>query len=214
MVDYSITNHSGKGLHTEFFKLIYKHGSKIVIDKRQVIISTGDIVSNYYYIDHGIAKYFIVSEDGTEKILMVLEKGSSFGGLPIILESPTTLSVLVEPSTILYKIDKKRVLCLLDQSHAFRMYFITQICLYGRHLSAHVSSLCFESATDRLYNLLASSTKEKPTEECWYELKRRFNQNEMASIIGASRVTVSKALNELCEQKRIRVLNRTIYVKK
>lgn len=204
----------GKASFNEFRELIHKHGDECVVDHKQVMVLAGQPVFNYYFIESGIAKYFVTSNDGTEKILMILDEGSTFGGPPIMLESPSTLSVLVEPPAVLYKLGKETVCRLLEESHAFRFCFIIRLCIFIRNLSSQVSSLCFDSAAERLYNLLAASTKKEPAEDCWHEMNRRYSQNEMANIIGTSRVTVSKALNELCRQKKIKIVNRVIYIKK
>ena len=43
-------------------------------------------------------------------------------------------------------------------------------------------------------------------------MKKRYTHQDLASIIGANRVTVSKMIGELCEECQIRCLNRKIQV--
>ena len=46
----------------------------------------------------------------------------------------------------------------------------------------------------------------------WYKLKVHYTQYELSTIIGGARVTISKLINELCDEGFIRMLNRNVQV--
>ena len=48
----------------------------------------------------------------------------------------------------------------------------------------------------------------------WYSLRSKLTHNELAAIVGSARVTISKLINELCDDGFIRIINRRAQVSK
>jgi CRP/FNR family cyclic AMP-dependent transcriptional regulator len=46
----------------------------------------------------------------------------------------------------------------------------------------------------------------------WYFLKHNYTQHELGTILGVSRVTISKFVNEFCKDGIIRVVNRRMQI--
>ncbi|MDD6315634.1 MAG: helix-turn-helix domain-containing protein, partial [Clostridia bacterium] len=46
----------------------------------------------------------------------------------------------------------------------------------------------------------------------WYGLASKLTHNELAAIVGSARVTISKLINELCDDGFIRIINRRAQV--
>lgn len=198
---------------SELRNSINQHGEKVSYPSKTRILGPGDQVNHIYYIDSGRVRYYAVSPDGDEKILMILEKGSFFGEGPLFSENTPLISVISETPTILYKLDKTKVNNLFDSSLVFRNSILK--CLSNKILILmnEVENLSFSSCKSRLLKLLCSSVdKDKSIDGNWYKLKIQYTQHEMANIIGSTRVTVAKLISELCEDHKIRLINRKIQV--
>lgn len=78
-----------------------------------------------------------------------------------------------------------------------------------------IESLVFDPCKQRIFQLLCSIIdKTTLAEGNWYDLQAHYTQYEISTIIGSARVTTSKLINELCNEGRIRILNRKIQVSK
>ena len=76
-----------------------------------------------------------------------------------------------------------------------------------------IENLTFNSCKDRLKRLFCSTADpDKLIDGGWYNLKVYYTQYELSTIIGGARVTISKLVNELCDEGFIRMLNRNIQV--
>jgi len=80
-------------------------------------------------------------------------------------------------------------------------------------LRYEIENLTFNSCKNRIKRFYAASVdKTHVTDEGWYNVKVHSTHYELGIIVGAARVTVSKLINELCEEKFIRVINRNVQV--
>lgn len=80
-------------------------------------------------------------------------------------------------------------------------------------LQKEIRDICFMSCKQRILQILADACdREHLNEQNWYDVRRRYTHQELASLIGANRVTVSKLMAELCEEKKIRSRGRRVQV--
>ena len=71
----------------------------------------------------------------------------------------------------------------------------------------------YEAYKERLLKLFyVAADRTKLIDGQWYNQQIRYTQSDMSTIIGSSRITVSKLLGELCDEGFIRMLNRNIQI--
>ncbi len=198
----------------ELRPLVYQHGNKLTFVSKRVILSPIDILDSYYFIDKGRARYVTTGTEGEERILGILEQDSFFGVVPILLPDQTfNLFVITEIPTVIYTLNKDTFMNLLNSSTTFRDSTLRGLATQIIMLMSQIQSLSFKSCKDRLYELfLASTIKQHLVDQHWYKLKYQYTQEDMGKIIGASRITVTRIINELCSEDLIRIVNRKIEV--
>lgn len=208
---YPIVSYECQELH----ELMHQNGTKCSYPDKTIIVNSEDLVDDFFFIDEGKVRYLLSGIEGDEKVLLILDKGSFFGAVPILQKLPNAgLFVITEMPTVIYKINIDSFYRLLNTSAIFRNSLIKGLSKGFHRLMLHIESLSFNSCKERLYQLLCASTdKEVVVDECWYILKHQYPQNDIAKIIGANRVTVTKLIHELCQVGLIRIVNRNIQVK-
>jgi len=143
----------------------------------------------FYYLKEGRVKSFIQSEDGAERVLHVYERGSLFGEASFFDELPRVSSAVALTPCQIVPIDRELVTVEIARDPALAMMMLKYLARTVRVLSAQVDDMAFRPAEQRVARyLLSLSPDAKGTLAC--------TQDEIASSISASRVTVSRILNE------------------
>lgn len=193
--------------------LIRQYGQEYIYPARQVFLEPGTQMKDVIYIMNGRTRHYMVGDDGTEKVLYTLSDGWFFGETPCSVQEPTGLFSKTEVKTVIYKIPIAVYRDLLDNSKMFRdavLESYSKKMLIMRH---EIENLSFNSCKDRLRRLYCSTADTSELiENKWYNLKVSYTQYELSIIVGGARVTVSKLINELCQEGFIRVLNRNTQV--
>ncbi|MEW4411678.1 Crp/Fnr family transcriptional regulator [Clostridium sp. AN503] len=197
----------------ELEELIRLHSEVITYNARKIFLEPGDIMNGVYYVAEGRTRHYMVSMDGTEKILYTLAAGWFYGETPCSLSEPTGLYSSTETKTTLYCIPLREYDRLIGENKLFRdaiLHSYSKKLLILRH---EVENLAFNSCKDRLKRLFCSvADTEQEIDNGWFQLKIHYTQYELSTIVGGARVTVSKLINELCDEGFIRILNRNIQI--
>ena len=206
---FTIPNVRNKALE----ELIRKNSTSVTYPAKRVFLEPGMEPQGVYYIAEGRTRHYMMGADGTEKILYTLSAGWFYGETPVSLQEPTGLFSQAEVNTKIYIIPLHTYEYLLDTNKMFRnatMENILNKLLIMRH---EIENLTFNSCKDRLKRLFCSTADpDKLIDGGWYNLKVYYTQYELSTIIGGARVTISKLVNELCDEGFIRMLNRNIQV--
>lgn len=166
-----------------------------------------------YYIAEGRTRHYMVGDDGTEKILYTLSDGWFFGETPCSLQEPTGLFSKTEIKTKIEIIPWSAYQKLLDTNRMFRNAILESYSNKMLILRHEIENLTFNSCKNRLKRLFCSAADTAHLiDGGWYALKVRYTQYELSTIVGGARVTISRLMNELCDDGFIRMLNRSAQV--
>ncbi|NBJ14815.1 MAG: Crp/Fnr family transcriptional regulator [Dehalobacter sp. 4CP] len=202
----------------EVRQLILMYGTRISCPTRTNFTVPGEIIDTLYYIEKGRARCYYYHPEGEEKTLMILNEGSFFNEAAIldqvIAYHNAIISITTYDECTLYKIDKNTFDYLFGTSDIFRKAIGLSVSRKLYITYSHVINLSFNSCKDRLYQVLyATRDLNYDSNEGWYKLKYRYTQQELANIIGSTRVTVAKLISTLTQEGKVRVLNNKIEVK-
>lgn len=162
----------------------------------------------FYYLKTGTVKSFIQSEDGGERVLNVYREGSLFGEASFFDELPRVSSAVAVTACELVPIDRELVQVEISQNPDLAMAMLKYLARTVRILSAHVDDMAFRPAPWRVARYLLSLPASR-------EGVLSCSQDEIASSVSASRVTVSRILRDFAKKGwlttgygRVTILNR------
>lgn len=194
-------------------ELILGHSTSVTYPAKRIFLEPGMEPQGVYYILDGRTRHYMISADGTEKILYTLSAGWFYGETPCSLRETTGLFSKTEVKSRICIIPRGTYEELLDTSRMFREAILENYSNKMLIMRHEIENLTFNSCKDRLKRLLCSTADtEELIEEKWFGLKVHYTQYELGAIIGGTRVTISKLINELCDEAFIRLLNRSIQV--
>lgn len=190
-------------------KLIIDNSYEKTYKKGAILTLPGDALNYVYYIKNGKTKHYMSNSEGVEKILYILNAGWMFGEMAHTLGYKTGLYSMAETDITLYIISSKNVDKLLNESVLFQN--AVRKCLAQKIITLRyeIENLTFNSVKDRIKRLFVMLVNtEEVHDGKWYGVNIEHTQYEIGVLIGGARVTVSRTINELCNEGFIRIVNR------
>jgi CRP-like cAMP-binding protein len=170
-------------------------GRKVVaFPKKQAIFSQDDSSNAVFYIHKGKVKLAVVSKNGKEATIGILNEGDFFGegcltGQPLRLGSATALT-----DCSLMRIEKKVMMEVLHREHSFSDMFVAYLLTRNIRYEADLVDQLFNSSEKRLARvllLLARFGKDGKPEVAI----PKISQETLAEMVGTTRSRVSFFMN-------------------
>jgi CRP/FNR family cyclic AMP-dependent transcriptional regulator len=172
------------------------HGKTVLIFKRnQRIFEQGDVADTIFYIQTGKVKVTVVSDQGKEAVVGILEPGQFFGegclnGHPLRIGTTTAM----EECTVT-AIAKEAMIAILHSEPQFSELFVAFLLSRNSRIEEDLIDQLFNSSEKRLARLLlllANFGKEGAPQP----INPNINQETLADMIGTTRSRVSFFMNK------------------
>ncbi len=152
----------------------------------------------FYYLRSGQVKSFLQSEDGGERVLNIYYGGSLFGEASFFDGLPRVSSAVALTPCQIVPIDREQVTQEFVRDPELALAMMKYLARTVRLLSSQVDQMAFRPARWRVASYLLSPGSLTCTQE------------DIAAAVSASRVTVSRILNEFAQRGWIRLGYRKI----
>ena len=178
-----------------FLAVVGDGPSVMVYNHRQPIFVQGDPADALFYIHKGRIKLAVVSRQGKEAVVAILNRGQFFGEACLVAQTYRMASATAMDQCSLARLEKQVVVEKLQEEPTFSALFISY--LLGRNLRMELDLIdqLFNSSEKRLVRLLlllANFGKEgKPD-----PVIANISQEILAEMIGTTRSRVSAFMNK------------------
>lgn len=176
-----------------------------------IVFHRGDPASHLYVIVAGTVKVALPDELGREAIVALLRGGDVFGELALFDDSPRSASVTAVTETEALLLAREDFLAVLERSPAAMRQMLRLLARTIRRASTRVEDLVFLDVASRVAKSLIDLAELGGTAVPEIAL----TQDDLASIVGATRVSVNRVLASLesrglvkVERRRIEILDR------
>lgn len=160
--------------------------------KDEVIYQQQHETEFIYLVKSGRVGLSIYSLDGEEKTLLIAEEGSLFGEISCLDNYPNFANATAVADSFLYIIPKQSFLLELAHNHDCALNLIKLMARKIRILSTQIKQLSFADSYYRVSNALVHLVNEYGIKsESGYKLSIKFTHQEMASLTGLCRVSVT-----------------------
>jgi len=145
-----------------------------------------------YLVKSGRIRLSIYSLEGEEKALLIAEEGSLFGEISCLDNFPNFANATAAADSLLYVIPKQRFISELENNHQCALNLIKLMARKIRILSTQIKQLSFADSYFRVSNALVHLANEYGIKtDSGYKLSIKFTHQEMASLTGLCRVSVT-----------------------
>jgi len=178
-----------------FLTKVGKGKTSLISPKKHTIFSQGDAAEAVFYVQAGKIKLTVVSQQGKEAVVAILERGAFFGESCLAGQVIRTASATaVEDSTIV-RIDKDAMIRVLHEEPTFAELFMAYLLAHTIRIEEDLVDQLFNSSEKRLARvllLLAHFGKEGKPET----VITKISQETLAEMIGTTRSRVSFFMNK------------------
>ena len=178
-----------------FLSKVGRGKSLMLTGKPQLIFSQGDAADAVFYVQTGQVKLTVLSEQGKEAIIAMLDPGSFFGegclaGHQVCMATATA----VKYSSVV-RIDKQTMIRALHDDPSFSELFLAFLLSLNIRIQADLVDQLFNSSEKRLARvllLMAHLGKEGKSEA----IIPKISQEQLAEMVGTTRSRVSFFMNK------------------
>ena len=178
-----------------FLATVGKGITKVLCPKKHMIFSQGDAAESVFYIQTGKVKLTVVSKQGKEAVIAILEGGAFFGESCLAGQSTRTATATALEESDIVRVDKEVMIRVLHEEPAFAELFMTYLLAHTIRVEEDLVDQLFNSSEKRLARallLLANFGKERKPETAI----AKINQETLAEMIGTTRSRVSHFMNK------------------
>ena len=163
--------------------------------KKQILFSQGDTTDAVFYIQSGKVKVTVVSEQGKEAVVAILERGAFLGESCLVGQTVRTATATTLEDSQIIRIDKAAMLRMLQEQPRFSEAFMSYLLTHSIRVQEDLVDQLFNSSEKRLARallLLAHFGKESKPET----VIPKISQETLAEMVGTTRSRVSFFMNK------------------
>ena len=200
LLDKQITNSAARTRATPFtpqaFLAETGHGKTMFqVSKAQLIFSQGDAADAVFYVQAGRVKLSVLSQQGKEAVVGILENGRFFGNGCLVgqLTCPATATAL-DASTIL-RIEKAAMIRVLKNEASFAKLFTANLLSHNLRIQKDLVNHLFNSTEKRLAQVLLLLAGYGKDGEPKGDIPK-VSQETLAEMVGTTRSRVRLFLDK------------------
>jgi CRP/FNR family cyclic AMP-dependent transcriptional regulator len=161
----------------------------------QVVFSQGDPADAAFYVQSGKAKVTVLSEQGKEAVVAILEADQFFGEACLARQMQRIATVTAMTDSVIMRVQKAALIRVIHQEPAFSEMFIAHLLSRTIRIEADLVDQLFNSSEKRLARtllLLANFGKDGKPEP----IIAQISQETLADMIGTTRSRVNFFMNK------------------
>jgi CRP/FNR family cyclic AMP-dependent transcriptional regulator len=160
-----------------------------------IVFSQGDPADAVFYVQSGKVKVSIISKQGKEAVVAILETNDFFGEGCLAGQAQRIATVATMTDSVIVRLEKAAIVRVIQQEPSFSGMFIAHLLARAIRVEADLVDQLFNSSEKRLARLLllmANFGKEDKPEP----LITKISQETLAEMIGTTRSRVSFFMNK------------------
>lgn len=174
----------------EYIKL----GIKKTYNKDSQSLIAGDIPQGVFYIERGVVQTTVVGRNGTEKILSISGKGCFIGEEILFHNQPALYNAFAITDVEVYMFERNAFLKILEKDFIMSYEIMYSMAIRVRVLANQIEDLLFRSTLEKVCRVLYYYA------EMSHKASIPISHQNIATLIGVHRVSVSNVLAELKEE--------------
>lgn len=190
-------------------------GQSIYFKKRSLVEFEYKKLNYIYLIAKGRVKQYFIDGDGIERTILILSKGDVFGEITLFQNDYDMVITEAIEDTHVIKVNEETFLKKIKENSELDISLFKLITTKFRILMAEIYDLTFYSIKDRLMSFIIRFSKQNGAEiDIGTKIDIKLTHQEIATMVGTTRSTVTKALAELQDEGLIKIENKFIVILK
>ncbi len=174
----------------------------ISVNKGEDIVFQADEGTDLYIVLKGIVRVSLSGKDGNELVLAALKAGNFFGEMSLIDGKSRSANVVAMEETILGSLKRDSFVKKMEEEPAIALDLLTALVNRLRKADDMIETLAFLDVHERLTKFLLDNSEDSVDvgSKNYFKTKKRTHM-ELASHVGSSRESISKALKVMAHKE-------------
>ena len=182
--------------------------------KESVIVSQEDRGDALFVVTCGKVKVVLYGKSGREVILSVFKPGDFFGEMSLLDNQPRSANVIAVEASTLLVLERKAFAEHLQAHPRVALNVLAELSKRLRRADAIIGNLALLDVYGRVARFLRELAKSEGEHSAGeVVIRARPTQQEIASMIGTSRETVSRALSEFQRRGYVELAGKRIILR-
>lgn len=177
----------------------------------EMLFQKGDLLRGIHLLVSGQAKLFLPTSQGAERVIAMVNPGSSFGEAVVFLDKPVPVSAQAMHDSVVLIVHNEVLLGVLDRNPQFARKLLASISMRLHELLSDIETCTLMNSVQRVVCFLSQQAPQ--ADEAEYEVRLDTSKQTLASRLNLAAETFSRALHHLATAGLIEVQGRTIRVK-
>lgn len=173
------------------------HARLLTVKKDQILFYEGDAAIDYYQVEEGSVKMFIVSAGGQEFIQGIFTCGESFGEPPLIGKFPYPGTASAIGPAKVWRLSGDQFLRLLQENFDLHLHVTQVLCQRLRYKSMVLSEISSYEPDHRILSLLKYYKMKSRTEDSGGRIRIPFTRQQIADMSGLRVETVIRTVKKM-----------------
>jgi len=179
-----------------------------------VIVSQEEAGDQLFVIASGKVKVVLYGETGREIILSILRGGDFFGEMSLLDRQPRSANVVAVEDSLLLGLDRDAFQTHITSHPSTALAILAEMSRRLRHADEVIGDLALLDVYARVARIIRDlAQKQGEPVDGGLLIKERPTQQEIAGLIGTSRETVSRALNDFTRRGLLEMQGKQILVR-
>jgi CRP/FNR family cyclic AMP-dependent transcriptional regulator len=185
---------------------------KLILSRRAApVFTSGTIANHVYFLESGLVKIEKITDSGKDILIGVVAPGELFGEQALLGEGAFSVSARVLESGIAYSIPTDTFQRFCERRPEVWRLLMQHFLGKKDELERKIEHLCLSDVRQRIVYYLDELARINPGVDPSGSVIH-ISQNELASLVGATRETTSTTLNALARQGLIVLGHRLVMI--
>ena len=191
-------------------KILQAYKARLVRTRKdQILFNEGDIATDYFQVEEGQVRMFILNNEGQEFTQGVFQGGESFGEPALLGDFPYPSSALAMTDGKVWRLPKPEFLQLLKENFELHLkldYVLCQRLQYKSMVLTEISAHTPEHRLTTILNYLKSKMNAKGREKTIIP----YTRQQLADMTGLRVETVIRAIKKMEQEGKLIIEARKI----
>ncbi len=183
-------------------------------EKKETLFRQGDPGEEFLILTSGSVKVELVNSEGKELTLAILTPFQFLGELALLDDVPRSATVISLEKSSLLSINKRDFARLLDNFPRMAIPMLLQLSRRVRVLTDDIASMAFLDSYSRVTRKLLSLAEQmgQTGADGTILIDQALTHQQLANLVGTTRETVTKILNEMKDHNLISIKRHRISI--
>src|SRR5918911_476671 len=191
------------------------HNPDVQLEQGETLFSPQEIGERLYIVKEGRIRLYKVSPEGEEMTVALVDQGVIFGEMALTAQQLREVYAQAEGPSLLVSLSRESLEDLILNKPRVGIRLVERLSERVRALENRLEDVSFKEMPARLASLILQLLESEgvKTEEGYYKIPTRYTHEQLATMINAHRVSVTRAYAALKEMGAVELRDRFFHVK-